>query len=68
MFFGIFTGIHLMVAACLKLYNVFDLFSCSLQGNVTMLGVDGSTNVFVKKGDVDIQVRQMYYCNKVPLC
>jgi hypothetical protein len=28
------------------------------QGNVTMQGVDGSTNVFVKKGDVDIQVQK----------
>ena len=27
------------------------------KGNVTMQGVDGSTNVFVKEGDVDIQVR-----------
>lgn len=26
------------------------------KGNVTMQGVDGCTNVFVKKGDVDIQV------------
>jgi hypothetical protein len=26
---------------------------------VTMQGVDGSTNVFVKKGDVDIQVHYM---------
>ena len=26
------------------------------KGNVTMQGVDGSTNVFVKEGDADIQV------------
>lgn len=29
------------------------------EGNVTMLGVDGSTNVFVKKGDVDMQISQV---------
>jgi hypothetical protein len=27
---------------------------------VVMQGVDGSTNVFVKKGDVDIQVNQIW--------
>jgi hypothetical protein len=34
------------------------------QGNVTMQGVDGSTNVFVKKGDVDIQVEYSMSQNK----
>ena len=35
-----------------------------------MLGVDGSTNVFVKKGDIDIQVSKVgsiFYFNEKPV-
>jgi len=35
------------------------------KGNVTMQGVDGSTNVFVKQGDVDIQVSQVKHESRI---
>jgi len=35
------------------------------QGSVTMLGVDGSTNVFVKKGDIDIQVSKVKHESRI---
>jgi len=35
------------------------------KGNVTMQGVDGSTNVFVKEGDVDIQVSKVGHESRI---
>jgi hypothetical protein len=35
------------------------------KGNVTMQGVDGSTNVFVKEGDVDIQVSRVSHESRI---
>eukprot|EP00088_Acartia_fossae_P063980 TRINITY_DN7845_c0_g2_i1.p1 TRINITY_DN7845_c0_g2~~TRINITY_DN7845_c0_g2_i1.p1 ORF type:complete len:396 (+),score=83.35 TRINITY_DN7845_c0_g2_i1:51-1238(+) len=35
------------------------------KGNVTMQGVDGSTNVFVKDGDVDIQVSKVGHESRI---
>jgi len=35
------------------------------QGNVTMLGLDGSTNVFVKLGDVDMQISKINHESRI---
>jgi hypothetical protein len=35
------------------------------KGNLTMLGVDGSTNVFVKKGDIDMQVSKVKHESRI---
>ena len=58
-----FSGPVLVFFRDFKIINIFrNLHNESYvavyeKGNVTMQGVDGSTNVFVKEGDVDIQVR-----------
>ncbi|XP_023336502.1 uncharacterized protein LOC111707592 isoform X2 [Eurytemora carolleeae] len=35
------------------------------KGNLTMLGIDGSTNVFVKKGDIDVQVSKVTHESRI---